>query len=89
MNSMFYERFSPIVASSTSLLNAAMDLNYNIWQPWGIHFVSGQTPMIMSPSQVSHRDHPRASAGTGLALRARGASAHATRVPCLHGRGMT
>ncbi|GIL74868.1 hypothetical protein Vretimale_2445 [Volvox reticuliferus] len=63
----FYELFSPLVANTASTLDAATALNNKIWTlgDWNISFKAGQTPDIMSPSQVL--SHGYASC-TGLAI---------------------
>ena len=49
---MFFQRFLPLVQNATSLSEAALILNKEIWSIWGIAFKSNQTPDIMSPFQV-------------------------------------
>jgi hypothetical protein len=50
--SVFYPLFKPMVAGTSSLAEAALLLNKEIWSIWGIHFKSDQAPEILSPSQV-------------------------------------
>ncbi|GAX83920.1 hypothetical protein CEUSTIGMA_g11344.t1 [Chlamydomonas eustigma] len=50
--SLMMPLFSPLVENASSITEAAQILNRDIWKIWGIHFVPGQTPAIMSPSQV-------------------------------------
>ena len=49
---MFFQRFLPLVQNASSLSEAALTLNKEIWSIWGITFKSNQTPEIMSPFQV-------------------------------------
>ncbi|KAG2441674.1 hypothetical protein HXX76_003292 [Chlamydomonas incerta] len=65
--SLFYEKFSPLVRGTDSLLDAAREINYRIWDlgDWNITFKAEQTPEIMSPSQVI--SHGYASC-TGLSI---------------------
>ncbi|PNW71410.1 hypothetical protein CHLRE_16g653150v5 [Chlamydomonas reinhardtii] len=65
--SLFYDKFSPLVKGTDSLLEAAREINYRIWDldGWNITFKAEQTPEIMSPSQVL--SHGYASC-TGLSI---------------------
>lgn len=59
--SLFYDKFSPLVKGTDSLLEAAREINYRIWDldGWNITFKAEQTPEIMSPSQVGVRCRDR------------------------------
>ena len=48
----FYDRFAPMVEGATSITEAAMILNRDIWKIWGLVFKSDQAPEVLSPSQV-------------------------------------
>ncbi|GFR45390.1 hypothetical protein Agub_g6769, partial [Astrephomene gubernaculifera] len=65
--SEFYARFAPMVSGTTSILDAAVALNYQIWTSggWNITFKAQQTPDIMSPSQVIEAGY---ASCTGLAI---------------------
>ncbi len=49
---VFTRTLTPLVANATSLTDAALRLNRDMWALWGIVFKANQTPMILSPSQV-------------------------------------
>ena len=50
---LFFMRFMPLVERASSLSEAALILNRDIWGIWNITFKANQTPDIMSPFQVS------------------------------------
>jgi hypothetical protein len=47
-------KVAPLIANSSSILEAALLINKNLWSLWkpALHFQALQTPKIMSTSQV-------------------------------------
>ncbi len=58
--SLFAPLLAPLVNSTATTLEAASEINTQLWtlNGWNITFKSNQTPLIMSPSQVSNRYRP-------------------------------
>lgn len=60
---LFFTRFMPLVEGASSLSEAALILNRDIWAIWDITFKANQTPDIMSPFQVSASMHEALHSG--------------------------
>lgn len=48
----FHKIFTPWLLNTSTITEAALLLNKDLWKVWGIHFKANQTPEILSPSQV-------------------------------------
>lgn len=54
----YFERLvQPMIANTSSIGNAALLVNKNLWSIkdyWDVHFKPNQSPEILSPTQVLH-----------------------------------